>query len=191
MRPRRLTERIVRAVQLHEFFNRTRPRPTAGPDEGGDAQAGDAHGHRPAGYDAIFVQCPLWTIYMPQGYNMSAPRARRHTVTRPPSFDWLGVECGKLVDEAPRSRRDRAEISRCDGARSAAPSSPGDTSAPAPAYTSACISAQIDKIAEPASGRPGVGGGVNTRSVQSALLKLMEDAEVCVVVVALVRAAHA
>jgi len=56
------------------------------------------------------VQCPLWTIYMPQGYNMSAPRARRHTVTRPPSFDWLGVECGKLVDEAPRSRRDRAEI---------------------------------------------------------------------------------
>ncbi len=95
------------------------------------------------------------------------------------------------VDEAPRSRRDRAEISRCDGARSAAPSSPGDTAAPAPAYISACILTQIDKIAEPASGRPGVGGGVNTRSVQSALLKLMEDAEVCAVVVALARAAHA
>ena len=91
------------------------------------------------------------------------------------------------VDEAPRLRRDlpmrwRAE---CGAQLSRRHLGPG------PAYIWAYVSMQIDKIAEPASGRPGVGGGVNTRSVQSALLKLMEDAEVCVVVVALVRAAHA
>ena len=51
-----------------------------------------------APFDTIFVQCPMWTLYRPNAYNLSASHSARHKLVRPKNFSLYGQTCASIVD---------------------------------------------------------------------------------------------
>ena len=70
-------------------------RPAFGRERGAQ-EADGAAPHR--AYDAIVLQCPLWTMYKPDAYNLSISRTKRHAVRRPPSFEVFGQGCARILE---------------------------------------------------------------------------------------------